>query len=483
MVGAQHEAAHARTRRRREARIERSGCELERLRRDVAAWRASRAVADRHGRHATQLASVELAVETILDAIAGELGAVAPAAPTRDVYERCRQADGQVVFARRLWAYFRDRWAQRDDQALGPTLAAADELVWSCHAQACRALGCDPGPPPLTFVDEQLSPYAVERPRPPEPLRPSDSLLRDALDELPVPAIAIPAACVAQPWTLVAVAHEVGHHLPHAGGRWPPEEAPGALDAAAGPATSALWDGWRDELLADAYASAMVGAAHRWALVELELGADETMTRFSPTHPPPVVRHALVRAILDELGIPPSQSLPELDAPVTPGELDADGDVLACVDELLGDVPRVAAALARPAGPGGESLAAALGVDVSQLRRDGEAEWWRRRLAADGRPPVRARLDAPRLAAVGGAAEWVRIESEADPGRRGERADRLAPRLLEAVAGSREPGTRAGADRPAGTRPWAERLARAVLALPADDLAEQADRPRLAAVT
>lgn len=460
LEGARHNGVQ-----RRRVRIEQSRQELERLLREFAHWREQRDKADGRQQYATQLASLELAVTTSLAHVAENLAAVSQACTTRELHERCRRTDCQVIFVRRLWGYFRDKWAQRDDPALAPVLAAADEVVWSCYAPPFRHLGRDPGSAPLPFFDDDFSPYAVPYRHPPAALSPSDELLQRTLAEMPMPVIGIPPVCAARPWWLAILAHEVGHQVPYAFDDRPVAAARLAIEEATG---GALWSDWTDELFADAYAAALVGGAHHWALVELEQGGDATMIRSARDYPPPLVRHALTAQMSIELGLSAADSLPPIRPAADLDELEIGSQERAWVGQLLADVPAVAAALAGTPLLGGASLAQATGLDFAELSRKGGAAWWAERFAEHSPIPPSETLAAPRLATIGALVESTRILDEPDPQRREVRAEALREGMLEAVAASHEQGRRAGKPTDGGAGAFAGRLARELLALPAD---------------
>jgi hypothetical protein len=457
---------------RRRVRIEQSRQELNRLDEEFRSWHRRQSESDVNGQYATQLEALAEVVTTTLRHIATELDALPTTIRTRDVHERCRRADHQAVFVRRLWSYYREKWAQRDDPELKALLAAADEVVWSCYAPPFRDIGVDPPAAPLPFVDDEHSPYAVPSPHPPADLRPSDELLRRTLSELPMPVIAVPPVCVARPWWLMMLAHEVGHQISYSFEGRPAAAAAGALaDAVGGTPCGQLWKGWADELFADAYATALVGGAHHWALVELEQGSDETMTRLTSDHPPPIVRHAVAAAVLGEIGLTVDQALPSVISATQPDELDMDAGRRECIDELLAMAPTVAAALVNAPLVDGWSLANAPAVDHTLLGRGGKAGWWSAQL---GGPRVRITgeesLHAARLVTVGAVGEWERIADDPDAERRAARAARLCERMLAVAAASREPGTRAWARGPAtDVTEFAVRVAQSVVALPVDE--------------
>ncbi len=401
--------------------------------------------------------------EESLGHMAAELDDIAAAAAVGEVYARCLAVDRHLAWHGRLWAYFREKWDQRDDPHVAPVLASADEIVWSTYAPPFRLLGLPVGPPPLPYMEAELSPHAVPRSRPPGQLRPSEELLCKTIARMPVAVIGIPELCTANPWWLIVLPHEVGHQLAYEidDGKLPARVASlvtTAASSAPGGGRDAEWPGWAHELFADGFAAAMVGSAHLWAIAELEQGDAGRLVRRSANYPPPLVRHAVTTELLRGVGPPADKALPPMPAAVDVAALRLEPGDRERVEALLEATPFVAAALAGKPTMGELNLRELAAPHRSRLARDGRVGRWKRRLSGskDARPE--AKIEAPRLAAVGAVAEWVETMAEPDGERRRDRAERLRQRMLSVVPRCREPGVRAAG---AGARAAMLGLARA----------------------
>lgn len=461
---------------RRGARIEQSRREVERCSQDFNTWLARRQAADSAGQYASQLDAVECVVDENFSLMTGELEAISLDSPVGVVYDTCLSVDRQLVWVRRLWEYFREKWDQRDDAERGPVLAAADEIVWSSYVPIFRRLDRPAGAAPLPYVATEFSPRAIPRSQPPQDLRPSDALLQRTLSSLPVSVISIPEICIASPWWLVLIPHEVGHQVAFEldDGRIPATVGAIATDAAARAGNAALsdsdWSAWAHELFADAFAGTMVGAAHLWALDELEGGGGEALVRRLPGYPPPIARHAVAAELLRRCGLPDSEALPAIPAAPALEELEvvpADRDR---AERLLEEARPVAEALAEEPIVDGLSLSELLPLRVDEVSRTGRSRQWQRELvgAADARPePL---LEAARLATAGALAEWAETMADPDEERRVARSDRLRRRMLEVVPHCREPGRRAARDEDrAAIAALAREVALEARALPAEE--------------
>ena len=461
---------------RRGARIEQSRREVERCDQAFRAWLARRRAADAAGQYASQLDAVEYVMDENLGLMRGELEAIPLAASVPDIYGVCEKVDRQLVWVRRLWDYFREKWDQRDDPERRPVLAAADEIVWSCYAPPFRQLQRPVGPAPLPYIATEFSPHAIPRRQLPQYLRPSDELLMRALDELPVSVVGIPQICIANPWWLVLIPHEVGHQVAFEldGGRLPATVGALAADAAARAGGAALaddeWSAWAQELFADAFAGTMVGAAHLWALNELETGEGEALVQRVPGYPPPIVRRAVTAELLRCSGLPDSEALPAVPAAPALEELKIGGADRERVERQLGAVGAVAQALAEEPIVEKSSLRELLPLRVDQVSRSGRSGQWRKELAGAAEARPEPLLEAARLATAGALAEWAETMAEPDQERRLARTDRLRQRMLEVVPNCREPGKRAAREGAgAGIAELARELAREANALPLEE--------------
>ena len=154
-----------------------------------------------------------------MDQLAAGLGSLDLALSEGAIYEACRTCDLRLLWLRRVWDFFREKFDQRDGD-LADTLRAADEIVWSCYRQVFdRAKQIAPqltaGPAPLPFIEPRYSPSTFPADLVPAGLQSEidKPFLREHLNRLPVPVVRLQPACVSGPWWLVYAAHEVGHNV------------------------------------------------------------------------------------------------------------------------------------------------------------------------------------------------------------------------------------------------------------------------------
>ena len=279
--------------------------EWRRLRRELATWRDHRRQRDADGQHRSQLEGCAAVIDAALQELHGPIAAMTDADPRAAAH--CRVHDRRLAWLRRTWDFFRDRFDQRDDGELAPLLRAADEIAWSCHREAFGAPLASPSatvdPPPLPYVEPQLTPEVFPRGLVPGALRRDvDAVfLRTALESLPFAVVRVPASCVTAPWWLVHLGHEVGHVvddqiLGH-GARTAIVEELGLGD----PATEE-WTRWSGELFADLYAVLMFGPWALWALAMAEARDADAMRAPRDAYPPPVVRLLVMARACDALG-------------------------------------------------------------------------------------------------------------------------------------------------------------------------------------
>ncbi|HEX4731511.1 MAG TPA: hypothetical protein VH299_09575 [Solirubrobacterales bacterium] len=470
---------------RREARIDQSRVEVERFCGVFARWCERRRAADVFSQYASQVDAIEDLVARNIEVIYSNLGAIGVPQSVTEVYGACLGVDRHLVWVKRVWSYFRDKWDQRDDPSLRTVLAAADEVVWSCYAPPFRKLRESVGPPPLPFIARDFSAFAVPRSRPPAELRPSDALLVKALDRLPVSVVGLPEACVRSPWWLIVLPHEVGHQVVFElddgrAVRTVGERMMAAAVAESGSsAAEGEWSTWAHELLADAYASALVGSAHLWALAEIEGGGDEALVRRAPGYPPPLVRQAVGARVLELFGLSEAEALPAITDVPGLADLHVEEEDRLRVERLLAGTTASAAALVDEPVLGGLSLRDLLEPRLDWIGRSGAAGSWRQMLASQAAAQAEPTLEAPRLATVGALAEWAEIMAEPDADRRQARAERLCSRMMEVVPHCHEPGSRAPTDfpgseiaakeAPTDVTDLATELAREAGALPLED--------------
>lgn len=437
-------------------RIDQTTTEVDRLREEVSLWLSVRRGADELGNYRTQLGSLELFLNELIAATRNDAD-VDLLAPTGEIYDACRQIDGRVSFIRRFWTYFRERFDQRFESPLDPDapeepltgakiLLAADEIVWSCWAEAHRRAdpGRDPPAVPLPFVQSDVIPDATVRRLLPYELRPEDELLAAHVDALPIPTIGIPEVCIRHPWWLAYLAHEVGHHVHH-------ELAGGILLSrfhellirATGDASS--WPTRHEEVFADVFSVLTLGAPAAWALEELVISAPSAMVTGDSNYPSPLDRLELLWAVIGEAG----------GAAPGPGErhwqtIVADLGEAGDSHRRRIDISAIADRVVHDEMVGGQCLRDLAGWDGGWNATHGPALSTQ---LLEGRAPAQpdTSVRGARRAISAGVTAWQVGTEAGDPVERRTALRRLAETLVAYTRTCREPGTRAAQDAPKDT--------------------------------
>ncbi len=451
-----------------EVRREQTRHELMQLSESITAWLERRRAGDQDaqsqyvGRHRTQLEAIESVLLGALQNLGDGLQAMGMSATrdTGEVYDECRDFDQAIVWVRRLWEYFKDKFDQRDDHArLGPLLKAADEVAWSCYRQVfVRAVKREPGlkagPSPLPFIAPLYSPAAIESDKPlPSELSLQADLpqLDEFLQNLPMPVLRLPPWCVDAPWWLVYVAHEVGHHVLHdlkliAFFRTGLETVAQARHL---PGVDVKrWGSWGEEIFADLFSVMMMGRWAVWAMAEIERSIPAEMAKPKDRYPAPVVRLALLARAADRLGMNGAAALRGLPlaewAKAGPNTERDYGLVDVVLDFALG-----------PMRDKLGDLKTLCGVDdvLAAFGPGGAVDGWAKNLRTDDPPvPQQPTLDTARLVTSGALCAWEAITGLEDAAAREAERDRLRRNTLMVLRQSGPPGVRA-ALMPSGEQP------------------------------
>ena len=323
----------------KEARREQTQREITRFTKEVTGWKTHRIAQDTdektgqyRGQYDSQLNAVFNEVEGAATIISKELKAlVLKDTALGDVYAKCAQTDRRLVWLRRVFSFFREKFDQRDDPNLAETLEAADEVVWSCYSpffqnEATKQLR---EPPPLPYIAAEYSPTALRRDQTPGSLlkkgKDFDPLQR-YLSKLPIPIIQLPPNILTAPWMLVLVAHEVGHFIQPI---IQPDQGylltfSTTLDNAIAKADGSdrdrsRWKSWAPEIFADWYSVICTGQWALWVMAQFEIQDNPTMLVERGSYPSPIARLALLASLtdaylpgegakmLDDLGLNPKQ--------------------------------------------------------------------------------------------------------------------------------------------------------------------------------
>jgi len=443
------------------ARVIESLGELQALADEIDDWHARWEGSYAVGKHWMQLEFLAGLTHKLIAIFAAETSRIDLARDAVTVYEECRQADERILYVRRLWRWYADKFDQRsgaEDDPMTRTLCAADEVIWSCWKTALKSLGVGPEfnvPVPLAYLSPQFAASATRRTHFPSGLRPQvDKIIEDHVSQLPIPVIALPLMCRRRPWWLVIAAHEVGHQIqfefPELAGRT--EEV---LDEP--------WRRWHQELFADACAVLLAGPAVLWAITELETRPGPAPGKIPESgYPPPPVRLAVARVIAERV-------FSGRDVAGFASSLPGSDDNFKA---LLDRVPAVADALLGLTSRSGKQLRG-LATATALAYGTGVISDWQVELGKDEPVPERS-LGGARFCAAGSVAAWQSLVSgdlsEQDLAAR--TAD-LAGQVLGVLPECAEPGTRgssSGSDAAEGQK-VALRLAADLLAtdLLADD--------------
>lgn len=419
---------------------------------------------------------LEQVLNSMLDAIAGELSAIDGNDSSGSVYERCASLDRSLAIAVRLFEWYAAKYDQRLDRDTAPTLRAADEIVRSCWTEPFALLHRRPPTGPLVYLEADFDAFATPRVSVPRDLQgPAGSLIADILNELPIPVIALPGLAASQAWWLVLAAHETGHHvqkdlLPELeeATRERLIEAAAATTEAASPADDQAghWAGWVHETFADAYSTLMVGAAAVWAIDELQHATPAGICKLDPPgrgrYPPAAVRLALLGECLHSFGAQPRWPtaaevrgwLDELDDTVVPAV------TRDAIRYQLATAPVAAAALIDL--PIGAHRLRELGnVDPDVLTRSQLLRAWVAQLV--NAAPVLDSLDSPAAARLVIAAGVAAYQAWADR----PESERVLPvvhrNLLAVLPNCGPPGVLEAPPRQADLTVLAQRLAQRLL--------------------
>jgi len=453
------------------ARVVESMGEFQALADEINEWFAWRERADADDKHGTQLEFLGALTRKLLAIFTAETAKIDLAGDVATVYEECRQADERLLYVRRLWRWYADKFDQRstakDGDLMTRTLCAADEVIWSCWKSALKSLGAAPDfdvPVPLAYLSPQFAASATRRTYFPAGLRPQvDKILEDHVEQLPIPVIALPLICQRRPWWLVVAAHEVGHQIQF--------EFPD-LERRTKAALGEPWCRWHQELFADACAVLLAGPAFIWAITELETrpAAAPGEILDSGRYPPPLVRLAVIRVIAE-------RAFTESDvarfASPPPG---GDADLTA----LLDLVPDVADALLGLTTDGGRPLRG-LATETARAYETGDISDWQRKLRRTTTPDPKRTLGAARFCVAGSVAAWQSLaDVDITAQELGTRTANLAGQVLGVLPECAERGRRGGPrglNTAARARNLAERLAADLFAtdLLADDESPEDD--------
>lgn len=447
---------------RKQIRVEQTLSEIERLQNEFDRWKARRDEADKEKeQYQTQLKALKEVVAKALADIREDTGKILDDKPgVGTVYERCRLQEKRTLWVRRvLWGYFREKFDQRDQSdGLRKLLGAADDVVWSCYYEAHQQVARNQplNPIPLAYVEPFYSPRALPRDEPPGILkekRLGDSFLADFFTRLPIPLVSMPPNCLAEPWWLVYLGHEVGHHVQHDLGLVDPfaeqlfDVATEDPEPVEDESAAQRWYDWGQEIFADVFSIYMMGTNAVWAMAELETHPDRDMIIRKQNYPSPTVRLMLLAKVADKLGLDGTAALRGEDANQRLARPPADDFEAELQQEMVADVAMlnkmVEALTKQKLGKLGtfRKLSGWNGFDFSSK---GEMSKWQSALAKGKMHLSRQKgLSLARIIVSAGVGAWREITTSDQVTDRPQALETLNRLLLDAIEEHRDKTTRA----------------------------------------
>lgn len=297
-------------------RKEQTEVEFFRLKSESSAWWSERYAGDSLKQYRTQLNAIKSLLDSAIDYLQAQLNALDLNVPPGDIYESCRLFDLRVIWLRKVWQFYKEKFDQRADKTLQPILMAADEVVWSCYRQVVDQAKLyvpefKQGPAPLPFIETSFSPESFPSELVPYDLKPSETgFLQDLINQLPIPLVSLPQSCVKAPWWLVYIGHEIGHHVQYAlldkrrFIKLFQTQVEDVVNRNGGIENdSAKWGRWSKEIFADVFSVLMMGPWAVWSMVEFEMKKASEMLDRRDQYPSPVARLSLLATTADQLGL------------------------------------------------------------------------------------------------------------------------------------------------------------------------------------
>lgn len=385
-----------------------SRTELKRFTNSVGDWYDMRVASDHAQQYASQLEAVRTELLATAERIETRLGK--EPAGVLATYDNCMRCDLAIGWLHRVFAFFREKFDQRDDPQFSKALRAADEVVWSCFRPFTR-YNHTKEPAPLPYLEPQYSPAAVRRDRSLAAVVDRGTgfeFLTDYLNTLPIPVLRLPLAAASTPWIHVVIGHEVGHFVQPLIRNGYHEEFADLVKgvAKAAGASGADAEAWRKcatEIFADWYSIAVMGPWALWAIAQYELANENAMRlrRAEYGYPSALVRLRFMQQLADALspdggkfGAAVLSALGE-DALVSAQPLSAAEKSDHAIAAAL------AARLAKEKIGDRGTLTDTVGYDPAAYAEKGDVETWSRTLTGElARKPKRSLEEARHIAAA-----------------------------------------------------------------------------------
>ncbi|GAA1026279.1 hypothetical protein GCM10009557_03430 [Virgisporangium ochraceum] len=297
------------------------------LRVDLTAWREAVEPGGPIEKHRSQVTSITTRLLAGVDRLEHWAACGDPPAGV--------QVADLVLDLHHVWDFFRAKLVLRYVDAYRDFLDAADELAWACYRPAVEAVVRDDvrlDEPPLVFFYRSAVPFAIARGSDFADMLPRGGLSTragsSAAADLPFPVIGVPWHLPGHPPAMLAIAHEVGHHIEDDVGLT--AELTARLDRSG---VDTRWSRWVGEVFADLCAGVACGPPYLWTLADALAGTDGDGAG-AGLYPPARLRVLLCREVVERAGftdVPSTAALP----PGPSGPLDV--EVEAVVTALTGD--------------------------------------------------------------------------------------------------------------------------------------------------
>jgi hypothetical protein len=440
-------------------RVDQSRHEIERLQNEFREWKQRRDAADDKRQYETQLNALETVVQRALAGVEKDIAAIRTDQESGNVYDQCSLLEKRLLWVRRvLWGFYREKFDQRDGSSpTAEVLQAAGDIIWSCYRDAFVQVSPTSAlkPVPLAYIEPFYSPTALPRSEVPGILkekRLGDRFLSDIFTQLPIPLVSLPPRCVAEPWWLVYLGHEVGHHVQHDLGLVQPfadllsDVVERRIRSGEDAGSAEQWAAWGEEVFADAFSVHFMGAAALPAIVELETHPDRAMMARQDLYPAPIVRLAMLARLEQLLGIARDMALPQVEMSrwrnMTPAD-DSESELLGEVHSDLAMIEVIADALTTRPLKAGVTFSAMSSWQSGVFLPQGDRDGWRNALLNQAVPPVKRRLAEARIITSAAFGVWEKIALANQPEIRRVASDALRSRFLLAVETNRDKETRA----------------------------------------
>lgn len=283
----------------------------------TSGWYARRCGAENYSEHKTQIEAVrELITTSICQLKIIFNKEISSLENIGEYYTVCKNTEMVILWLKRIFEFFQQKFDQRDDEETGKLLEAADEVVWSCYNLIY--LGCNSLPPPLPYIEPWYSPEALPIDIIPKIFRDGAieteqalKIYKEHFNKLPIPIVRMPPVCIRTPWYLILLGHEVGHHIQYS--LLPKRELvtkfKDQFNSAMGE-SGEKWKKWSEEIFADALSILYMREWAIKAMSQLELAPEVSMIKERDYYPSPIVRLHLMAEFAESIGLNGRSSLP-----------------------------------------------------------------------------------------------------------------------------------------------------------------------------